>query len=468
MSLQSLTNTAAGLNNTVTGIQATSGRLGTGTFFSQLRPASFRGVRFGVFGGHARFGRRNAIHEYPFRDEVWVEDLGRAVRRVSLTAFLVGDDVIAQRQRLIQACEMPGPGELIHPTLGRLTVSLIDGATEEQWDKGRVFSFALQFVETGKRIFPTIQASTGSAVAAAADTSDLSAVIDFALKAVVLYKLGESIVKAAVSTAKAWTAEALQIKKDATSFVRMIRSLPGQFGRFVSDVKGTLSGHKRHSSASATATVSSAVGQMSMHQAAVSTASAGLVTAAGGTNPQAHGAAAQAVTAAVLAAASDPLHAINILAQIATFTPVTTPNASVIGQGVASMQTASGDLFRRAAVVSMARASAAYQPTSSDDAVTVRNSVVALLDSEILVAADQSEDATFTALRALRAAVIQDLNSRGAGLPAITTFTVGRPLPASVLAQRFYRDPNRTDELIMLANPKHPAFMPTSFKALSR
>jgi prophage DNA circulation protein len=44
------------------------------TFRAQLQPASYRGIPFGVFGGQARFGRRNALHEYPFRDVPWVED----------------------------------------------------------------------------------------------------------------------------------------------------------------------------------------------------------------------------------------------------------------------------------------------------------------------------------------------------------------------------------------------------------
>ncbi len=34
----------------------------------QLLPASFRGVPFGVLGSRSRFGRRLAVHEYPYRD----------------------------------------------------------------------------------------------------------------------------------------------------------------------------------------------------------------------------------------------------------------------------------------------------------------------------------------------------------------------------------------------------------------
>ncbi len=177
--------------------------------------------------------------------------------------------------------------------------------------------------------------------------------------------------------------------------------------------------------------------------------------------------AAQALTAAILAAANDPRNAIAKLALLAQFTPDAPMSASVVGVSMAQMQDASGDLFRRAAVVAMARASMAYQPVSSDDAASIRNIVCSALDAEITVAADQGEDASFGALRSLRAAVVEDLNMRGANLPPIAEIAVGQSLPATVLAQRLYRDPGRTDELVMEGAPVHPAFMPTTFKALS-
>ena len=45
-------------------------------FLDSLQPASWRGMGFAVTGGRVRAGRRKALHEYPFRDGVWVEDMG--------------------------------------------------------------------------------------------------------------------------------------------------------------------------------------------------------------------------------------------------------------------------------------------------------------------------------------------------------------------------------------------------------
>jgi prophage DNA circulation protein len=132
------------------------------------------------------------------------------------------------------------------------------------------------------------------------------------------------------------------------------------------------------------------------------------------------------------------------------------------------MQAACGDMFRRAAIASVALASSTYQPTSSDDAASMRDQVSALLDAEIDIAGDQGEDDTYEALRTLRAAVVADLNKRGAGLSSIRTFDFAASMPVLVLANRIYRDATRADELTTQIDPIHPAFCPKSFKALAQ
>lgn len=104
---------------------------GSEDWLSQLRPGSFRGVPFAVVNEEGSHGRRQAVHEYPYRDTAWIEDMGRGTRRFIIRGFIVqnslvygGGDVISQRQSLINACEAKGSGTLIHPTLGEMTVSI--------------------------------------------------------------------------------------------------------------------------------------------------------------------------------------------------------------------------------------------------------------------------------------------------------------------------------------------------------
>jgi prophage DNA circulation protein len=185
------------------------------------------------------------------------------------------------------------------------------------------------------------------------------------------------------------------------------------------------------------------------------------------TSPTDLAAAAQALAASLLASAVDPADGIRLLAQLAIFQPNQVTSSSVVGTSMATMQSACGDVFRRAAVVALCRAASTYQPSSTDDAANLRSTVTQLLDQEILVAGNQGEDNTFNALRALRAATVQDLQTRAAGLPGIMTVKTSGPLPAPVLAQRLYRDPTRADELVTESGAPHPAFLPPGFKALS-
>lgn len=178
-------------------------------------------------------------------------------------------------------------------------------------------------------------------------------------------------------------------------------------------------------------------------------------------------AAAQALAQAVLSATVDPADAIRLLAQLAAFTPANVTTSSQIGMAMADMQDQAGNVFRRAALAALAQAASTYQPSSYDDAAAVRTLVCGLLDAEIAKAGDQGEDDSYNALRALRVAVVQDLTARGATLAPIQTFTMHASLPSLALAQRLYRDPSRSDELEIQANPIHPLFMPTTFKALA-
>lgn len=179
-------------------------------------------------------------------------------------------------------------------------------------------------------------------------------------------------------------------------------------------------------------------------------------------------AAAQALAGAVSLSTSDPADAIRLLQVLGAYVAPGAAPSSPIGVSMATMQAATGDLFRRAAVVALARASAAYQPASANDAAAIRAIVCAALDTEITIAADQHADATYNALRKLRAAVSADLTRRGAGLPSIVNVVTPAALPSLVLAHRNYRDAARADDLVTQSACVHPAFMPLNFAALSK
>src|SRR5436190_10552423 len=79
-----------------------------GHWFEQLQPGSWRGHGFVMDMAQTSGGRRTALHEYPYRDSIWLEDLGKLPRRYVFQAFLTGDDVYQRRDAMLAACEKPG------------------------------------------------------------------------------------------------------------------------------------------------------------------------------------------------------------------------------------------------------------------------------------------------------------------------------------------------------------------------
>ena len=131
---------------------------------AQLQPASWLGRPFLVRTENVRGGRRVAVHEYPDKDNVWPEDLGRLPRAFALEGYIVGDDCAAQRQALQDAAEAEGPGELIHPTFGSVTVSLVGFSSAARADLGRCYELRFEFIQGGAQQYPSAADDTGAGV----------------------------------------------------------------------------------------------------------------------------------------------------------------------------------------------------------------------------------------------------------------------------------------------------------------
>jgi prophage DNA circulation protein len=438
MSLQGIGNTAAA----------------PGSFWAQLQPASYRGIPFGVMGGESRFGRRNALHEYPFRDTPWVEDLGRQSRRIRVVGFLVGDDVIARRERLIAACERPGDGALVHPTLGKLNVALMEFSTREETERGRVFEISFSFIEQGERQFPGQAVDSTDAIGDAA--TGVSDAASSRWSTIVTAQIAQraNVAQPISQTSTAWSTSAVRTVNSATGLMNIATSLQGNYGRLLGQASGiSFEGNVRGAT-----TLQQLIGSAAAARSSVAIAAANLSGTSVIRAQDLDGFVSKASTLAssVRAASFTPADALRSLADLT----VLQPGAGAAGQGTV-------DLLRRLAIGELGNASASYQPSTADEAAAVRAQVLLSIDAEITIAGDQGDDDVYTALRSLRAEVIRDMNAKGAQLPTLVTISVPNSLPSLALAQRLYRDASRNDELERRGNPRHPAFMPQTFTALS-
>lgn len=456
---------------------------GGGDYWGSLRPASYNEVPFAVLSESVTAGRRSVVHEYPNKEtKPWVEDLGLQSTVIRINGFLVenslvygGGSVKDQKLRLLNvirggmngSTKAPGLGTLIHPTWGTLKSNCISAEFGSSWDRGRVVEVRLVFVQGGDRLYPKAQQPTGNGVSGAASTVNSASLSSFITNIASKIVAGAAVIKAAVSTAVKWYQTVNTLAHDVKRFWNSLSTLAGNFGRLFGGGNTGYAGSNQK--ATSTATAASLIAADTSSRAAVATAGAALATAAAnvGGDPATFANAAQGVVAALAASASSPADAIRLLSSLIQFSPTPVVGSSQIAVAQQTMQSACADLFRRATVAQIAISSSTYQPSSADDASSMRDSVAALIDNEIQIAADQGEDDVYMSLRALRQSVVADLDARGSGLAATATFTFGVTLPALMLANRLYRDSTRSDELVAQADPIHPAFMPTQFNALS-
>lgn len=443
-----------------------------------LHPASFRGVPFAVLTAEGVFGRRQAIHEYPYRDTAWVEDLGRATRRITIRGFLIqssniytAPDVMTQRDSLIAACEMPDAGTLVHPTLGEMTVSIPESGLRlnEGAESGRVFEFTLTIIESGLRVFSV----TSSADAVSSIQSSWFGLATKTVATFIATVKGEirsvtQTIKTLKSTAAFWANMVSSTTSEATNLGNVLRSTLGRdrYGRFNhGTVGGSVSGatasvSTQSDTTNLTALVAQRMAVSVEGRASVLAATNALTEAA---TVEAHANAALAVVNAILASGASTLDLIRMMQELTAINDDTfRPNPNDSNTAAASYQ-----LIVVLCAGAMVFAASQYQPESYDDAVDILTRVCDVVDSAALSTADSGNDEVYQALTELRGSIVTLLQQTGANLSRVGVVNFNQSLPALNLANRIYQDARRGDALVKMAKPVHPAFMPIRFKALN-
>ncbi len=140
----------------------------------RLRPARFRKATFNVDESVYDAGRRGTTHEFPGRDVPYREDLGRKARVYKVEGFIVGPNYISGKNKLIAKLEEPGSGELIHPYFGRVKVSVENFSVSESTRDGGFVKFSMTFVESGEVRFPKSENDSGFNVENAGGLLDTS------------------------------------------------------------------------------------------------------------------------------------------------------------------------------------------------------------------------------------------------------------------------------------------------------
>ncbi|EMY3520994.1 DNA circularization protein [Yersinia ruckeri] len=444
-----------------------------------LHPASFRGVPFAVVTGEGVFGRRQAMHEYPYRDTAWSEDMGRATRRMTIRGFLVqssqlynAPDVMTQRDSLIAACEEAGPATLVHPTLGEMTVSITESGLRinEGAECGRVFEFTLTIIETGLRVF----AITSSADAVSSVSTSWFGLASKTATGFIATVKGEiravnQTIKTLKNTAQFWVKMVNSTVNEATNLGNTLRSTFGstRYGRFnFGSVGGSANGAtgnrvQQPDAADFSGLVSQRLALAVTGRATITQASAAFINAA---SVEDYAIAAERLVSAIM---TDAVSALDLIRIMETLSSENNDDVFYANSSDTRIAQAANHMMVVLCAGSMVYAASQFQPESYDEASALLARVCDVVDHAALAAADRGHDDEYRSLNDMRQSIVTLLQQAGANLSRLEIQRFNRSLPALNIANRLYQDASRSDGLVSMANPVHPAFMPTRFKALS-
>lgn len=389
----------------------------------QLRPASWRGLACHVEAAEAAGGRRLALHEYPLRDDPYPEDMGRKARTWTVTAFMLGADVLTTAQAFATALEETGAGTWIDPWRGEIRAVVEQYSWRQSSAEGGIARFEISFREAGAAAYPVLAPDHEAAVDAAASVARSGAIERFGA--------GFSV-----------TGLAAALQQDMADVI----------GVTMTDIEA------------ATRDVVATAEQ------AASWARAGLSLATD--------AALLIETPELLADRLMALLGADRLAgmhwrtwlDIATWAPVLD---GMPGQGGAAQRGRANRaawvaLVNQAGVIGAARAAVATDFATYDDAVAARGEITAAMDAVEAAASP----AQYQTLVALRTALVRAVSAAAPRLPRVITITRPAPLPALTLAWELYGDrpgsvPARADEIVARNRVPHPLFVAPPVEVLS-
>lgn len=411
---------------------------------AQLYEASFRGVPFHVTKVDFTVGRRTVTHEYPQRDKPYVEDLGRATRKLTFTAFVVGDDYIKQAQALIKAIETEGPGTLIHPHLGEMRCCLEQASTIAFTASTRTASVTLKAVESGELEFPSSGSDSFSVTLSAADSLeqtaiqqfcdsiDLSSVsewVDAALSGDLLDTLG------VISTADlaAVFDKVDELSDLAANGVSLISGGPRVFA---TRLVGALGLSRFASSARAWSGVAKQLKNLTKHEKLRE-----------GTTALARATADSKVLSETQRAVLQNRAAVETLIRQTLIAQLVGVSA-VVGSKNDHAMPASDDVQTSESLLSTVS-------KSYDDIVLLRQDLLDVIDDELLMT---TSDESYLALEEARVAVFEVLTERADDSSRLVVVSPGEVLPALVHAYDYHDDATRDQEIAIRNGVEHEGF----------
>lgn len=407
----------------------------------RLQPASFRGAQFFVESNSKTPSRRQVIHEFPLREDVELDDMGRGPDRFQVKGYVIGPDYDIARDALEDALMTPGAGSLVLPTRGRMQVALEGDPQIEESPASRggmaTFTFSVVLVLPGSTAPKT--PATGQALARTANAvSDaaggrfvstfsttgmpsgfIQSAIDRTTEAAAALTTAREAISGALGIADSVTRALETFASDVDAMVADPYLLLGRFGPLAEDI---LSAGVRATDAA--------------ESAALAIRDAGRITVNRRTTRQ-----TLAASLVMQDVGADDT-------EIAEVTPMS--------EREASNRTELTNMIRAVSLAAIARAAVSMPFTSHQEAIAAASA----LASQIETASETLDDETYIAMRNMGVALSAHLARVASTLPEIRTHVVTGDTSVTMLAHWLYGDATRADEIVARNRIKNPGLIP--------
>ncbi|WP_024645955.1 DNA circularization protein [Pseudomonas syringae] len=470
------------------------------TWRDSLLPASFRGIGFFIEKAVVPVGRKGQLHEFPQRDEPYFESLGKQSQVHTLTAFIVGRDCFEQRDKLLQALEEEGAGELVHPWLGRMQVQVGECSITHSLNEGGIVRLELKFYPANPLKFPVSTLNTRRLLLGASESLLDSALRRYRLvmATVDAVRINIQALRSALSgvfaTIQRQFAPFMTIYSDVSALVHSLVNAPltvsTLFTTFFASFDGDSRRSRRANGTSSSGGASTGKGSGSSNGSGSGSGSASGNSGSGTSTGSGSGSSAFTSTSARSSSNGgvSSVETVDYRSVISEATQQAEAVSSInlvnqsSGQDTGVTAQATANLVQDALLVKVARIVASMPVATTvtpltvvpslDQQITqalqrvdvpVADDVIELRDtlsSAIWEASLKADPEHYLALNALRQALVRHLNAVAASGVRLVDMRVSEPLPALVLAYRRFGDASRALEIVQRNRLAHPGFVP--------
>jgi hypothetical protein len=396
-----------------------------------LWPASYKGVPFKVEWDEEEGSRRIVEHEFPMRDDPFLEDLGEGVRHYRCDAYVASDSADGDAASVIAVCATRGAGALVLPSHGPIIVRALTFKRNRQKDKHGYIALELRFAREGASSALASIGSLANLVFVQADATSL-AIANAFVKSVQVTRQADYVV-AAVSDRTL----------DAVAVMEAVRTSQ--------PVDPVVSSAQRNEIQS----LFSDVPALLADPAAIATLPQRIVAVAR--------ALGDAMPASAAVSAFEQILTDPSLASLAVKSAYPTPSRRTADDNA----NAAYQMLRLAAATAYAEAIARMSLPDRPAAITLRANVVEYFAQQTDDLPSGSIDLVH-AISLLRDKVVTYLSRTIIDLAPVVTVEANLSMPSLFWAWRLYADPTRSPELVARNRLPHPSFFPISFEALSR